>query len=106
MSLLKLNFLLTALYSVYILRNDKNHLYVGCSSDTESRVSRHNAGNGAEFTRRNKDFKLVYKEDYLTNLEARRREDQLKGWSRAKKEALINGNLELLKGLSKKRKMK
>lgn len=91
------------MFSVYILRNPKNHLYVGSTSDIDKRVPRHNAGQGAEFTRRNKDFKLVYEEKYPTLIEARRRESQLKGWSRTKKEALINGDMELLKLLSKKK---
>lgn len=89
------------MYSIYILRNPKNHLYVGSSSDVEERVPRHNAGQGAEFTKRNKDFKMVYEEKYPTLVEARRRENQIKGWSRAKKEALIIGNKELLKKLSR-----
>lgn len=90
------------MYSVHILKNSKNHLYIGSSHNVTKRVSRHNAGDGAEFTRRNKNFELVYEETYQTLLEARRRELQLKGWSREKKNALINGDKELLKILSKK----
>ena len=47
----------------------------------------------------NGEFELVYQEDYVTRIEVMRREKQLKGWTRAKKEALITGNLELLKKL-------
>lgn len=93
------------MYSVYILKNSKNHLYVGCTEDTDIRLKRHNSGDGAEFTKRNKDFKLVYEEKCPTLLKARRRESQLKGSSRAKKEALIKGDLELLKSLSKKKRI-
>ena len=77
------------MYAVYILRNPKNQLYVGCSENVDKRVTRHSAGDGAEFTKRNKDFKLVYQEQYPTLLEARRRERQLKGWRREKKDNLI-----------------
>ena len=42
---------------------------------------------------------LVYSEDYPTRVEAMRRELQLKKWSKAKKEALISGNLKVLKEL-------
>ena len=39
-------------------------------------------------------FKLVYQEEYLTLIEAMKREEQLKGWTKAKKEALIEGKIE------------
>jgi putative endonuclease len=45
------------------------------------------------------NWKLVYQEDYDSRLEAMRREKQKKGWTRAKKEALISGDLVLLKKL-------
>ena len=48
-------------------------------------------------------MRLVYTEEYATIEEAYRRERQLHGWSRAKKEALICGDIELLKQLSKKK---
>jgi len=76
-------------YSVYILKNPTNHLYIGCTSDIEKPISRHDNGDGAEFTKRNKGFVLVYEEKSPTLLEARRREKQLKGWRREKKENLI-----------------
>ena len=77
------------MFFVYILKNSTNHLYIGCSSNLLQRLERHNLGDGAEFTKRNKDFKLVYLEEYSTLLEARRREKQIKGWRREKKENLI-----------------
>ena len=77
------------MFSVYILRGSKNHLYVGCTSNKELRIKRHQSGDGAEFTKRNKTFELVYSEEFFTLLEARRREKQIKGWRREKKENLI-----------------
>ena len=77
------------MFSVYILRGIKNHLYVGCTSDVTKRITRHILGEGAEFTKRNKVFSLVYQETYQTLLDARKRERQIKGWSRKKKENLI-----------------
>ena len=50
---------------------------------------RHRKGEGAEFTNRNKVFDLVYSEEFTTLLDARRREKQIKGWRREKKENLI-----------------
>lgn len=77
------------MYTVYILKNFKDQLYVGCSGNVDERVIRHSIGDGAEFTKRNKDFKLVYQEQYSTLVEARRRERQIKGWTRKKKDNLI-----------------
>jgi len=53
----------------------------------------------AKFTKEHATFNLVYQEEYSLRIEAMRREKQLKGWTRAKKEALIAGNKELLKKL-------
>lgn len=64
------------MYSLYILRNLKNQLYVGSSSHVEERIPWYNIGQGAEFTKSNKDFKLVYEEKHLTLIDARRREKQ------------------------------
>ena len=77
------------MHNVYILRGPRNHLYIGCSSDVGKRIKRHKSGDGAEFTKRNKAFDLVYKEQYPTLKEARRRETQIKKWRRKKKENLI-----------------
>lgn len=77
------------MYYLYILKNPNNHLYVGITSNVKTRIDRHKSGDGAEFTKRNKNFKLVYKEILSTLLEARRRERQIKGWRREKKENLI-----------------
>jgi len=85
------------MYSVYILRNSKNDLYVGSSNNVEERVKRHNSGQGAEFTKRNKGFKLVYEESYPNLIEARRREKQIKGWRREKKENLIKTGVPFIK---------
>lgn len=77
------------MFSIYILRGPKNHLYIGCTSNIEKRIDRHKHRDGAEFTKRNKVFELVYQENFLTLLEARKREIQIKGWRREKKENLI-----------------
>ena len=77
------------MYQVYILRGPRNHLYVGCTGNLDGRVKRHESGDGAEFTKRNQAFELVYSENFRTYLEARRRESQIKGWRREKKENLI-----------------
>lgn len=85
------------MFTVYILRGPKNHLYVGCTSDLEKRLLRHKSGDGAEFTFRNKAFEIVHKEEYSTLSEARKREAQIKKWRREKKENLIRFGKPIIK---------
>lgn len=77
------------MHYLYILRGPKNHLYVGVTKSIDKRIDRHKSGDGAEFTKRNQAFELVYNETFQTYLEARRREAQIKKWRREKKENLI-----------------
>lgn len=77
------------MFTVYILRGPKDHLYVGSTENFAKRHVRHASGDGAEFVKRNRTFKLVYLEKFETLTDARRREKQIKGWRREKKENLI-----------------
>lgn len=77
------------MYYLYILRGLRSHLYVGVTNNITKRIERHKSGDGAEFTKRNKVYTLVYSEQFETLREARRREKQIKGWTRQKKENLI-----------------
>lgn len=53
------------------------------------------------YTRRFSDMQLIYQEKFQNQHSAEKREKQLKGWSIAKKKALISGNIAALKKLSK-----
>lgn len=88
-------------YTVYILRFSSNTLYIGQTNNIEQRIIDHKnkATRASKFSKDNGEFQLVYKEEYQTQLESMRREKQLKGWTRAKKEALIKGDFDLLKKL-------
>ena len=88
-------------FHVYFLRNSLNQLYIGQTNNLVRRKLEQSIVNSktAKFVRDNREFELIYFEEYSTRPEAMRREKQLKGWTRAKKEALINGNLSLLKAL-------
>ena len=88
-------------YTVYILRFSNNNLYIGQTNNLPQRLNDHKnkATRASKYSKENGEFKLVHEERYRTQLEVMRREKQLKGWTRAKKEALIAGNLELLKKL-------
>ncbi len=89
------------LYTVYILRDENDNLYIGQTAHADDRMKQHTSKHvkSAKFVKDGGNFILVYKEEYATRTEAMRRERQLKGWTRAKKEALINGALDVLKSL-------
>lgn len=88
----------------YILLCSNGEYYVGSTTDMENRLNEHQKGRGCGFTKAHLPVKLVYTEEYPTVDQAYKRERQLHGWSRAKKEALIKGDLELLQQLSKSKK--
>ncbi len=74
---------------------------MGSTTNMKERLRRHNAGYASEFTHLHRPVELVYREEYDTYQEVFRRERQLKKWTVAKKEALIAGDIEKLKELSK-----
>ena len=88
-------------YFVYILRTSSNTLYIGQTNNLQKRLKEHKdkSNKSAKYVRYFNSIELVYSEKYSTRKEAVRRELQLKKWSRAKKEAIIEGNSELLKEL-------
>lgn len=87
------------MFHLYILRSTSDKLYIGHTNNLERRLQDHKSGNGAKFVKVFGEFSLVYDEDFETRSDAMKREKQLKGWTRAKKEALISGNTKLLKDL-------
>ena len=87
-------------YHIYILQDDAGAYYVGCTSDLAERVRAHEAGQGGFHTKKLISPKLVYSEPQPTLEAAMKRERQIKGWSRAKKQSLIEGRLDDLRKLS------
>ncbi len=90
-------------FGVYVLRCADGSYYVGSTTDVAARVQAHNAGRGPRFTACRRPVSLVYSEPFGTRDRARQREMQIKGWSRAKKEALIAGDTGKLHDLSRRR---
>jgi putative endonuclease len=75
---------------VYILSNyTRSVLYIGVTINLPKRIEQHLSEAVPGFTRKYKCKYLIYAEYAPTIMEARAREKQLKGWTRAKKEALI-----------------
>lgn len=87
---------------MYILRCNDGSYYVGSTNNLERRLEEHNHGEGAEYTKHRLPVELVYFEECFSIKEAFLREKQVQGWSRKKREALINGQYEKLPILSKK----
>lgn len=77
------------MYFIYMIKNNFNKLYIGVSKDVNQRLLNHNTRRGSVYTKTG-NFKVVFLEKYTKLSEARRREIQLKKWSRMKKEFLIN----------------
>ena len=90
------------MYHVYILRCDDGSYYIGHTSNLPCRIQAHTAGTAARHTRDHAPVRLVYSEQLATRVAAVRRERQVKGWSRAKKKALIRGDLDILRRLSQR----
>ena len=78
-------------------------LYVGQTRDVAKRIEKHTDGSGSRQAKQLKEFVLVFVEGPMKSSAAIKRERQLKKWSRAKKMALIRGDMETLRRLSRSR---
>lgn len=78
----------------YILLCKDNCFYVGITNNLSKRVKKHNLGKGSKYIVPSKrPAKLVYSEKHPTKSEARKREIQLKKWTKKKKILLVEGKL-------------
>jgi predicted GIY-YIG superfamily endonuclease len=87
---------------MYILECSDGSYYVGSTKDLEQRLIQHQEGEGGRYMSRRLPVRLVYSEEYEKIYEAYAREKQVQNWSRAKREALINGKHDDLPKLAKK----
>jgi putative endonuclease len=88
----------------YILRCADGTYYVGSTTDMAQRLSQHQEGLGAEYTRRRRPLELAWVGEFESIADAFRFEKRVQGWRRAKREALIDGRLGELPSLSSRRK--
>ena len=89
-------------YWVYILECCDGSYYVGVTNDLDRRVKEHQDGlNEGCYTFKRRPLKLKYYEIYSHINDAIDREKQLKGWTRAKKEAIMRDDIPKLKALAK-----
>ena len=76
---------------VYILRCADGTLYCGWTTDLEKRLTAHNGGNGAKYTRSRLPVELVYYEEYGDRHDTLSREWHIKRMSREEKMRLVKG---------------
>ena len=89
---------------MYILQCSDGKFYTVSTLNIDKRVIEHQSGFGANYTKDKLPVVLVYFEEFSRIDLAFNREKQVQGWSRKKKEALINGKYQLLPELSKSKK--
>ena len=88
---------------MYILECADGSYYVGSTRNLDQRIMQHQSGKGSRYTSGRLPVKLVYSEEHDRVADAYYREKQVQNWGRAKREALINGNNEMLPPLAKKK---
>ena len=77
---------------VYIARARTGSYYTGITPRPDARLKKHNSGQGSRMAQQQGPFSLVYVSTPFSNKsEARKREAQIKGWAREKKEKLVSG---------------
>ena len=88
---------------VYILECSDHSYYVGSTTDLAARLAQHELGLGAAYTARRRPVRLVWSMEFDSVVDAFAVEKQVQSWSRAKRQALIDGRLGDLPGLARGR---
>ncbi|TNE60837.1 MAG: GIY-YIG nuclease family protein [Alphaproteobacteria bacterium] len=86
---------------VYILKCANGSYYTGHTEDLERRMAEHQTGTPVCYTTTRRPIALVFSQACASRAEALASERQIKGWSRAKKTALIAGDWDQLKMLAR-----
>ena len=87
---------------VYILRCADSRYYTGHTDNLEKRIGEHHSGVISScYTYTRRPLELVFSQDFSTRLEALASEQQIKGWSRKKKEAMMRGDWAEVSRLAK-----
>jgi putative endonuclease len=80
----------------YMLQCNGGRFYVGQTDDLDRRLAEHQSGVFGGYTATRLPVKLVWSEQFTTRIDAKAVEHKIKGWSRAKKLALIRGDWDLI----------
>lgn len=87
-------------FHAYLLRCADGSYYVGHTDDLERRLAQHQAGEIPGYTHDRRPVELIWSEAFASRDEALAAEQQIKGWSRAKKEALVAGDWDRVRALA------
>lgn len=93
------------MFWVYILKCSDDSYYTGHTDNLENRIAQHHSKFVPTcYTATRLPIQLVFSQEFATRIEALESERQIKGWSRRKKEALIQSNWEALSEYAKRKK--
>ncbi|MBI5268190.1 MAG: GIY-YIG nuclease family protein, partial [Burkholderiales bacterium] len=87
-------------FFVYLLRCADGSYYAGHTDDLDARMRQHHAGT-LGYTSERRPLELAWAGEFETRAGALAFEQQIKGWSRAKKEALIRGDWDAVQRLAR-----
>ena len=90
-------------FFAYLLRCHDGSYYAGHTDNLELRMAQHTTGALGGYTARRLPVTLLWSDSFQTRDDAFAAERKLKGWSRAKKEALIDGDWERISELARSR---
>jgi putative endonuclease len=90
-------------FHTYLLRCNDGSYYTGHTDHLERRIAQHHAGSLGGYTAARRPVEFLWSENFPTREEALAAERRIKGWSRAKKEALVRGDWEGLRLLARNR---
>lgn len=91
-------------FHTYLLRCNDGSYYTGHTDDIEQRIAQHSTGALGGYTAKRLPVTLVWSDSFPTREEAFAAERKIKGWGRAKKEALILGDWEMISLLARNRR--
>jgi len=86
---------------VYVLRCSDNSYYTGHTDDLERRLGMHQSGEIPGYTMNRRPIELAYSQECATREEALSAELQIKGWTRANKEAMFRSDWTAVNRLSR-----
>jgi len=87
-------------FFVYILDCADGSYYTGHTDNLEKRIAEHQSGECGGYTATRMPFQLLWSQECATRLDALMAEQQIKGWSRKKKEAMMRGDWKAVKQIA------
>ncbi len=90
-------------FHAYLLRCSDGSFYAGHTDNLDVRIAQHDTGLAGSYTAARRPVALVWSENFSSREEALAAERRIKGWNRAKKQALIAGDWDRIRVLARNR---